>query len=153
MRSDPSKPDRRAFLALSVLTAAACLASPAFAQGMTREDRQRLRQLRRRAIRRFRRRGGGLPQRARAAIDRGEIQPLRRLFREVTRQLGVEIIDADLHETPRGWVYALRVLSSQDRIQDLYFDARTLAMIQQVDSAAEDGVPLPEGPLPIPNDR
>jgi len=142
---------RRIFL-LSCLTAAlVSVAGSAHAQMMTQEERQRLRQLRRQAIRRFRQRGGGLNRRARAAIRRGEIRPLRRLFAEVTRQLDVEVLDADLHETQQGWIYALRVLTQQGRVSDMYFDARTLAMIQQSDAAADGGVPLPRQHVPAPN--
>ena len=133
--------NRRTFL-LSGLSIA-LVSDPAVAQSMTWEERRRLRQLRRRAIRRFRRRGGGLPRRARQAIARGEIQPLRHLFAAVSRHSEAEIIDVDLHETPQGWVYALRILTPQGHVRDLYFDARTLEMMQFKDNSADGGIPLP----------
>lgn len=144
---------RRTFFVCGLTATFASFASPTFAQVMTREERQRLRQVRRQAIRRFRRRGAGLNLRARSAIQRGEIQPLRRLFAEVTRQLDVEVLDVDLHETQQGWIYAMRVLTPQGRVSDMYFDGRTLAMLQQSDSTVDGGVPLPPQPLPIPDNQ
>ena len=106
--------------------------------------RRRLRRLRRRAIRRFRRRHGpGQLDRARAAVANGEVRPLREVLALIQRRSGAEVLDVDLHETPRGWIYAMRVLTPNGRVRDVYFDAHTLEVIRAAAPGRGDGVPLP----------
>lgn len=114
---------------------------PAYAQ--RRRRRRRLRRLRRRAIRRFRHRHGGIPSEARDAVRRGDIRPLRDVLAAVSRRSDAEVLDVDLHEAPRGWVYALRVLTPAGRVRDVFLDARTLEVLQVDDSPERDGISLP----------
>ncbi|MCH9765760.1 MAG: hypothetical protein K0U34_07195 [Alphaproteobacteria bacterium] len=146
---------RRAFLisGLAVLFAGG-KSEPALAQ----LRRRRMRRIRRRALRRFRRRGGGLPDRARGAIRRGEIRPLRDVVARIRQRTGAEILDVDLHQRPQGWVYAVRVLTPNGRVRDVFVDGRSLDVLHFSDERGGDGVPLPpelgpSQPLPAPPRR
>lgn len=60
----------------------------------------------------------------------GEIRPLRQVNAGL-RARGAELLDADLYETPQGWVYDLRVLGPRGRIRDVMLDARTLRRLSE----------------------
>lgn len=150
--TEPASPlGRRRFLAL--MTAAALLGpcSGAHAQG-------RRRRRRRRALKRFRKRPPHIKKHAREAMRRGEIRPLRDVFAAVRARSDAEILDVDLHETRRGWVYALRVLTAKGHIRDVFLNARTLEVLHFTNNKGGDGVPLPpelahEPPLEPPGWR
>ena len=113
--------------------------------------RRRMRGVRRRALRRLRRRDRGLPDRARQAVRRGEIRPFRDVLALVERRSNGEVLDVDLHQRGDRWIYALRVLRPNGRVNDVFVDARTLEVVNSRALGGGDGVPLPRdlpGPPP-----
>lgn len=87
--------------------------------------------MRRRAIERFRRRGGPIAvDEARAAVARGDVQPLASVYQMITRRGGAEILDVDLFKGDRGWMYAVRVLGPRGRVRDVVLDAKSLELIE-----------------------
>lgn len=120
---------------------------PAEAQRGRRRMR-RMRRMRRRAIRRLHRRGDGLPDRARGAIRRGEIRPLRDVIARVRQRSNAEILDVDLHQNGGAWVYGLRVLTPNGRVRDVFVDGRSLEVLDLKDKSVGDGVPLPPNLMP-----
>ena len=111
--------DRRRFLLIGIAAAVAlaATATSVSAQPARRRARQQLRRIRRRAIRRYRQRGG-LPIDARDAVRRGDVRPLRDVVALVRRRSNAEVLDVDLYRRPQGWVYAMRVLTAQGRVRD-----------------------------------
>ena len=92
-----------------------------------RPQLRRFRGVRRRAIERFRQRGGPFAvDEAREAVRRGDVQPLFRVFEKIGRRPNTEILDVDLFQRPGGWVYALRVLGPRGRVRDVTLNAKTL---------------------------
>lgn len=128
-------------LLVSMAAAAVCgmAADPVYAQRF----RRRMRRMRRRALRRLHRRGNGVPDRARRAIRQGEIRPLRDVLASVRRRSDAEVLDVDLHQRGGTWVYALRVLTPNGRVRDVFVDGRTLEVLNFTDAGRGDGVPLP----------
>ncbi len=125
---------------------ALAFATPAQAKRRRRRRgrrRSRTRAIRRQAIRRFRRRGGSLQSHARKAVRQGQIRPLREVMAVVQRRSNAEVLDVDLHQRPDGWIYALRILTAQGRVRDVFLDARTLDLVQVSAEGAGSGVPLP----------
>jgi len=143
----PADMSRRAFI-VAGLTALASLAfdTPASAK-RRRRRRGRNRVIRRRAIRRFRRRGGAIENHARQAVRQGEIRPLREVMAVVRRRSNAEVLDVDLHKRPGGWIYALRILTRRGRVRDVFLDARTLQVLRigTGGNGGNGGVPLPPG--------
>lgn len=142
--------DRRRFLlfGLAAVVALADTTTSANAQPARRRARRQLRRIRRRAIRRYRQRGG-LPNDARDAVRRGEVRPLRDVLSLVRRRSNAEVLDVDLYRRPQGWVYAMRVLTVQGRVRDVFLDARTLEPLRVGRGGAGDGARLPRGRPPV----
>jgi len=118
-----------------------------------RRRRRRMRRIRRRAIRRLERRGDGLPDRARDAIRRGEIRPLRDVIAMVKRRSNAEILDVDLHQNGGAWVYGLRVMTQNGRVRDVFVDGQSLEVLDFKNKTGGDGVPLPQDLRPPPAAR
>ncbi len=131
-----------------ILGLAALITGVAAGPAEAQRFRRRMRRMRRRAVRRLRRRGGGLPERARGAIRRGEIRPLRDVIQRVRQRSNSEILDVDLHQNANRWIYALRVLTPNGRVRDVFIDGRTLEVLNHQDTLGGDGVPLPPELLP-----
>ena len=147
---------RRNFLFLGLATALALGGSATLvsAQPARRRARRQLRRIRRRAIQRYRQRGG-LPVDAREAVRRGDVRPLRDVLALVRRRSDAEVLDVDLYRRPQGWVYAMRVLTAQGRVRDVFLDARSLKPLRIGRGTRGPGVPLPRDlpPLGEPSGR
>ena len=50
---------------------------------------------------------------------------LKEVRRIVRRQFGGQILDSDLYQTDRGWVYRVRVLMDDGRVMDVGVDGQT----------------------------
>ena len=125
---------RRAVLAALIVAPLVALTAPnVIAQRRRRGAvRQRLlhqRRVRRRALRRFRQQDLQTQEEARAAVRRGDIRPLRDVFRVVRQHAAGEVLDVELLRQPEGWVYFLRILTVRDRVRDVWLDARTLQVL------------------------
>ncbi len=140
IRPRKKETSRRTFL-LFLAAAITTQIDPASAQPL----RRRRRRMRRRALRRLKRRGGRIHERARQAVADGEIRPLREVMAKVRRRTNAEVLDVDLHKRPRGWIYALRVMTPRGRVRDVFLDARTLEVLHLGKSTGDVGVPLPSG--------
>ncbi|MGI9425382.1 MAG: PepSY domain-containing protein [Hyphomicrobiaceae bacterium] len=104
---------------------------PRLPGGSARRRLRRFRRTRRRAIERFRKREGPIAvDEARAAVERGDVQPLTEVFRMVAQRGRAEVLDVDLFKRGHGWVYALRVLGPRGRVRDVVLDAKTLELIE-----------------------
>ena len=116
---------RRRFLAALIGLAFGGASAPAAAQRTPRR-------LRRRIIQRFRQRDPEFRERAIHARRNGELRPLRELNARL-RKGGFELLDADVFETPEGWVYDIRILGPAGKVRDVLIDGRTLRRIPDPD--------------------
>jgi len=101
----------RRFL-LSCAVASLALAAPADAipQGPTKERRDH--------------------ERARAALEAGQIRPLSDLLSEVERRFRGRVIEADLERDDTQWLYELKILPPNGRIFIVELDAATGALVR-----------------------
>lgn len=72
-------------------------------------------------------------ERARAAMEAGEIVPLHDILAKVDKQFSGRVLDAkltDLAEGLHGWIYAITFLTPQDNVLVLKVDAGTGVILQ-----------------------
>ncbi|MGI9405673.1 MAG: PepSY domain-containing protein [Hyphomicrobiaceae bacterium] len=125
---------RRALLGLFVAMPVLALGSTLFGTEAEAQLRRRMRQRQRRrrvlkrAIRRSERRDPKVHERARAAVRNGEVRPLRDVVAMVRRRSNgrAEILDVDLFQKDKRWVYAIRILTRRGRVRDIVLDGKTL---------------------------
>ena len=67
-------------------------------------------------------------ERVRAAEAAGEIRPLSEVRAKV-EDFGGELLDVELIETHRGWVYGLRVITPRGRRRDIFIYADRLVLV------------------------
>lgn len=115
--------NRRLILALPLL-AAALTAFPA--EGRERRDHER----------------------ARAALEAGEIRPLSDLLAEVERRFRGRVIEAELEQDDGQWLYDIKILPPNGRVFDVELDAATGALIRWRGPLQERGAG--EAPARIP---
>ena len=63
--------------------------------------------------------------RARTAVESGEVQPLKSILRSVRRQYDGQVLDADLSDRGGTWMYRVRVLTKDGRVLDIDIDGRS----------------------------
>lgn len=63
--------------------------------------------------------------RARRASEQGEILSLAEIYTRVAAQVPGRILDAELEKEHGRWVYELRILDPDGRLQEVALDART----------------------------
>lgn len=63
--------------------------------------------------------------RARRASERGEILSLEEIYARVATQVPGRVLETELEHEHGGWVYELKILDPQGRLQDVSLDART----------------------------
>lgn len=89
--------------------------------------------------------------RARQALEAGEILPLRVILERVERDYPGQVIDVELERKPEKdrerWVYEIKVLRSGGSLIKLKFDARDGSFVS---SKNKDGSPG-ENPQPHPS--
>lgn len=72
-------------------------------------------------------------ERARAAMERGEIRPLSEILVAVDKKFNGRVIEVkltDLDEGLNGWIYAITLLSPQDNVLLLKVDAGTAVVLK-----------------------
>lgn len=89
-------------------------------------------------------------ERARAALEAGEIRPLSELLTEVERRFRGRVIEADLDRDDGQWLYELKILPPNGRVFIVELDARTGALLRsrgpvQERAPGEAGAPRSAG--------
>ena len=72
-------------------------------------------------------------ERARAALESGQIRPLAEILAKVDAEYSGRVIEVkltDLDEGLSGWIYAITLLSPQDNVLSLKVDAGTGVILQ-----------------------
>ena len=69
-------------------------------------------------------------ERARAALEAGEIRPLSDLLAEVERRFRGRVIEAELEQDDGQWLYDIKILPPNGRVFDVELDAATGALIR-----------------------
>ena len=71
-------------------------------------------------------RGSNDHERARAALEAGQIRPLAEILREVERRYLGRVIETEIDQEDDGqWVYEFRILPPTGRVFELEIDATT----------------------------
>ncbi len=68
-------------------------------------------------------------ERAREALEAGEIVPLSEILREVEMRYDSTVIEVELDHRDERWVYGIEVLTTDGRLLEIYLDAKTKAEI------------------------
>lgn len=68
-------------------------------------------------------------ERARAALEAGEIRPLSDLLAEVERRFRGRVIEAELQRDDGQWFYEFKILPQNGRVFDVELDAATGALM------------------------
>lgn len=71
--------------------------------------------------------------RARRAVESGEIKPLRDILAAVEKTHGGQLIEAELEHDHGRMVYELKLLTVEGRVVKLYYDARSGMPLQPGD--------------------
>jgi uncharacterized membrane protein YkoI len=69
-------------------------------------------------------------ERARAALEAGQIRPLSDLLAEVERRFRGRVIEADLERDDAQWLYELKILPPNGRVFIVELDAATGALVR-----------------------
>ncbi len=69
-------------------------------------------------------------ERARAALEAGEIRPLAEILAEVERRYRGRVIEADLERDDGQWLYELKILPPNGRMFVVEIDAATGALLR-----------------------
>ena len=67
--------------------------------------------------------------RARRAVDRGEILPIAELLDRLETHIPGEVIGVEFGHEDGKWVYEFKVIDSSGRLLEVYVDARTGAVL------------------------
>jgi uncharacterized membrane protein YkoI len=63
--------------------------------------------------------------RARAAVQSGEVKPLSQILKTVRKQYKGRVLDAQLIDLGGAWVYRVRVLTQDGQVLDIAVDGRS----------------------------
>jgi uncharacterized membrane protein YkoI len=69
-------------------------------------------------------------ERARAALEAGQIRPLSELLAEVERRFRGRVIEAELQLDDSQWIYDIKILPPNGRLFTVELDAATGALIR-----------------------
>ncbi|MGD2021176.1 MAG: PepSY domain-containing protein, partial [Thiohalocapsa sp.] len=61
--------------------------------------------------------------RARAALERGEVLPLAEILASVTAQVPGDVVEVELEREHGAWVYELKVIAPNGRVLEVLVDA------------------------------
>ena len=75
--------------------------------------------------------------RARAAVERGEIRPLTQLLGDVERRFVGQVVDTDLDRDDGRWVYQFKLLPPSGRMYRVAVDAATGTVLRTRGPAQE----------------
>jgi hypothetical protein len=74
--------------------------------------------------------GKGSQGEARRALKEKKVVPLRDIVRVVSRKYPGDVLDARLRRTKSGFVYSLKILDAQGRVQRIAVDALTARILE-----------------------
>jgi uncharacterized iron-regulated membrane protein len=74
--------------------------------------------------------------RARAAVQAGELLPLDQVLQRVQRSVPGQVLEVELEREGGRWVYEIHLLQAGGRLLKLQVDGRTAAVIRQRGRAA-----------------
>jgi len=63
--------------------------------------------------------------RARAAVQSGQVKPLNQILKAVRKQYKGEVLDAQLLDLGGAWVYRVRVLTKDGQVLDIGVDGQS----------------------------
>jgi uncharacterized membrane protein YkoI len=63
--------------------------------------------------------------RAREAVQSGQVRPLNQILKSVRRQYKGEVLDAQLFDFGGQWVYQVRLLTKDGQVLDIAVDGRS----------------------------
>jgi uncharacterized membrane protein YkoI len=72
-------------------------------------------------------------ERARRALEAGEILPLDQILEAVRQRYAGSVIELELQEEGRRWVYEVELLADDGRLLRLRIDARTRQLLEAGD--------------------
>lgn len=76
--------------------------------------------------------------RARAALERGEIQPISRVLEAAAREVPGEVIEVELEREHGRWVYELKVITPRGRVREVLVDAGSARVLHRHDHPEDD---------------
>lgn len=63
--------------------------------------------------------------RARAAVQSGQVKPLNQILKAVRKQYKGEVLDAQLLDLGGAWIYRVRVLTKDGQVLDIGVDGQS----------------------------
>jgi uncharacterized membrane protein YkoI len=69
-------------------------------------------------------------ERARRAVERGEILPLDTVLTAVRATIAGEIVDIELEREHGRWIYEVKVIDRAGRLVEVYADAATATVVK-----------------------
>src|SRR5262245_12439059 len=63
--------------------------------------------------------------RAREAVQSGQVRPLKQILKSVRKQYKGEVLDAQLHDFGGQWVYQIRMLTKDGQVLDIAVDGQS----------------------------
>ena len=69
--------------------------------------------------------------RARAAVEAGQVLPLRTLLGQLEREHPGQVLEVELEQSQGRWVYEIKLLQPGGRLARLELDARTGEVLRQ----------------------
>lgn len=70
-------------------------------------------------------------EKARRAVERGEILALAEILTRVRAQLGGEVVGVEFERKRERWLYEFKVIDPAGRLWEVYVDAATAAIIKR----------------------
>ena len=71
--------------------------------------------------------------RARRAVDRGEILPMAILLERLKTRIPGEMVGVDLEREDGQWIYEFKIIDTRGRLLEIYVDARTGEVLSMED--------------------
>ena len=71
--------------------------------------------------------------RARAALERGEVRPVSEVLATVTAEVPGDVVEVELEREQGRWVYELRVVAPDGRVLEVLVDGATASLIEGED--------------------
>ena len=68
--------------------------------------------------------------RARAALERGEVRPVSEVLATVAAEVPGDVVEVELEREQGRWVYELRVVAPDGRVLEVLVDAATASLIE-----------------------
>lgn len=65
---------------------------------------------------------------ARQAVQRGEMRPLADILSEVRPRLPGEVVGVEIERRKGRWMYEFRVIGAEGRVYEVYVDAKSAAV-------------------------